>query len=492
MIYFSERLQLSVDGFARLAPRRFLLCGWMLTPRGAPPQLRVLAGDQPLTPTRQLAVPRPDITLLQPEATQVQGFFLLLDHVPEGAALVLTVAGGGLSARVNLLDAGINRDLSKAFRDQPAGFCFELLKAARDDPARWPLLTHGYRDHGAFAGWLDALPDPQPDGLLLHAGTAATSGGEVMLGLRFAGRPRQGLALEAVALARLAAPDGGDEIVFVPLEDSVLPQLAATACLYARLPADLLPRLLALELVVEIRFDDEKRWLRCRPSFTPLPAFLDAIAALPETDSDHATHWLQPLLARRAAALKPRLDALARQVSTPATGPLLAILTGCDEPAVVPLLEVLAARLEQSCDRLILVGTQSEAAAQVFSRRGRLPTRATRLAGPALAEAIALGAPVVPLDPQRLGQAVIDGALDMLFAMRLQPAELALLQALHDAAGCQVDLADSLARLLRWRRDPASLWQPPAQPWCRPLAGQLINAHLEGLWSLPAPESAEA
>ena len=48
MIYFAERLQLAVEGLAQLAPRRLLLCGWMLTPRGAPPLLRVLLGDQPL------------------------------------------------------------------------------------------------------------------------------------------------------------------------------------------------------------------------------------------------------------------------------------------------------------------------------------------------------------------------------------------------------------------------------------------------------------
>ncbi|ONG54219.1 hypothetical protein BKE38_10785 [Pseudoroseomonas deserti] len=490
MIYFAERLQLAVEGLARLAPRRLLLCGWMLTPRGAPPQLRVTAGDQVVTPVQSLAPPRPDVTLLQPDLAQVQGFLLVLDGVPEGAPLVLTLAAGGLSGRVNLRDPGINRDLDKAFARLPAALGFSLLRGARDDPARWPLLRHGYRAHGAFGGWLDALPQlgsaalSDPDGLLRHAATAATTGGEVMLGLRFAGRPQRGLEVELIALARLAAPDGaGDETAFVPLEDDHCTTMGATACLHARLPTPLLPRLVALELVAELRFDDERRWLRCRPGVVPLPAFLDAIAAQagPEAEGSLAEALLRPVLARREAALAPRLAGLPPVPAAPAGAPL-ALVTGCDEPALLPLLEIVAAGLERRCGGLVLLGRQAEAAAQIFARRGRRPAQAARLAGPALAAAIAGDTPVVLLEAQRLGQAVIDQQLDALFAAPLQGAGLARLQALHDLAGCG-DLSDSLARL---RRDPRQPWQPPAQAWCRPLAGQMINDHLERLWTLAA------
>jgi hypothetical protein len=497
VIYFAETLQLSVECLARLAPRRFLLCGWMLVPRGAPPVLRVLAGDRALVPSRQLAPPRPDVPLLQPEIAQVQGFLLLLEDVPEGAPLTLTVAAGGVSGRINLLDAGIDRDLRRALARQPDALCFALLQAARDDPAHWPLLTQGYREHGAFGAWLEAPPQvasaaPQPAGLLAAAASAATEGGEVMLGLRLPGRPQRGLEVEPVVLARLTALDGGaDEIVFVALEDSHLSRVGAAACWQARLPEALLPRLVAVELVAEIRLDEERLWLRARPPVGPVPAFLDAVAALPgpEAEGDVVAGLLQPLLARREARLLPGLAAVAGSAPAPAAGPRLAVITGCDEPALLPLLEILAARLEQRCDRLLLVGPLAEAAVQVFARRGRLPAGAARLAGPALAGAMALDAAVVLLEPQDLGRAVIGEALDALFAAPLQGAELARLQALQAAAGCGTGPTDSLVRLRQPRDAP---WRPPVQAWCRPLAGALIEAHLRRLWARAVPAEAAA
>ncbi|WP_419897275.1 hypothetical protein [Roseomonas sp. USHLN139] len=485
MIYFAEQLQLAVEGLAPLGPRRLLLCGWMLTPRGAPPQLRVLLGGQPLLPTRHCAPARPDIPLAQPDRAQVQGFLLLLDGVPDGAPLVLSLAAGGLAGRVNLRAPGIGRDLRQAFAGLPPGLGFRLLREARDDPAWRPLLTHGYRAQGAFGGWLDTLPQlgdrpfADPDGLLRQATTAATGGGEVMLGLRFAGRPARALEVEVVALARLAAADGGgDEIVCAALQEAHLASAANSACLHARLPASLLPRLLGLELVAEIRFDDERLWLRGRPALRPPPAFLDAIAAVPgpEAESSFVEALLQPLLARREAALAP--PPAVPHVA--ATGPRLALVTGCDEPAVLPLLEIVAARLEQGCDRLVLLGRQAEAAAQIFARRGRRPAEAARLAGPALAAAASEDRPVLLLTAQQLAEAVIGNGLDALLATALPGTALARLQALHDLAG-EGDLPDSLARL---RRDPGLGAPPPAQEWCRPVAGRLIGEHLERLWAL--------
>ncbi|EFH12336.1 hypothetical protein [Teichococcus cervicalis] len=501
VIYFSESLQIAIDCVALLGPRQHLICGWVMTPRGTPFDMRVLGpqGHEHRAAFRLLYA-RPDVTPPDPQAALVSGFTLVVEGVPESGALEVMLRSGELGGRINLRDSSISRDLQAVIAGQDWRINFRLLRAALERGEGLPLMRHQYRPYGAFAAWIARLPlvkqRAEQFGIMARLECLASPAGEYALGVQFAGRPERRLQIETIAIGALRAEDGGpDEMVLLPQEDGVAHQAANFGCAYGRVPPALLPRLRRLELVAQVSFDEEMLWLRAEPRAEPVPGFLDGLALLPgeAMDGSIAAALLQGVLANRERGMLPALEALARATPRPSGQPGLAIMVGVDEPACVPLLDILAPRIEAMCESLLLVGQRAEQAVQVFRRRGRIRASTEREAAIALGRAAEAGAAVVPLDPLRLGRAVIEDDLAALFAHRLEGEELALLRHLHAAAGCSADLADSLARLLRLREQPGQPWQPPGHAWRSPLAAHLANAHLERLWTLPArPLPAEA
>ncbi|MCQ4159696.1 hypothetical protein NON00_07125 [Roseomonas sp. GC11] len=499
VIYFSETLQIAVDCVAALGGRRHLVCGWIMTPRGTPFDMRVVgAQGREQRPDFRLLYARPDVTPADPEAALVSGFTLVIGQVAENDPLEILLSSGETGGRINLRDSSLSHDLQAVLAGQHWRINYRLLRAAAEREDALPLMRHQYRPYGAFATWFSRLPlvrgQAENFGIMARMECSRSPAGEFALGIHFAGRPERLMQIEATAIAALRAADGGpDELRLVPLVDSVFHQAASLGCLYGRIAPDLLPRLRRLEVIAQITFDEETLWLRAEPREEQVPGFLDGIAALPgpAMDGAIAAALLREVLASRERALKPALDSLAAAPPRPAPRPGLAVMVGVDEPACVPLLDILAPRIEARCASLLLIGRRAEQAVQVFQRRGRIEAGTEGDAGLALGRAAEAGAPVVPLDPLRLGRAVIDNDLDSLFARRLEGEELALLRGLHAAAGCSADLADSLARLLRQREAPGQPWQPPGHGWRSPLAAHLVNAHLERLWTLP-PRTQEA
>ncbi|WBV44751.1 hypothetical protein [Pseudoroseomonas cervicalis] len=499
VIYFSESLQIAIDCVALLGSRQQLICGWVMTPRGTPFDMRVLGPQgREQRPAFRLLYARPDVTPPDPQAAMVSGFTLVIEGAPETGPLEMLLRSGEAGGRLNLRDGNINRDLQAVIAGQDWRINFRLLRAALERGEVLPLMRHQYRPYGAFAAWLSRLPlvkhRAEHFGIMTRMECLASPAGEYALGVQFAGRPERRLQIEAIAIGALRAEDGGpDELVLLPQEDGVAYQAASFGCAYGRVPAELLPRLRRLELVAQISFDDETLWLRAEPRAEQVTGFLDGVASLPgeAMDGSVPVALMQQVLGNRERGLLPSLAALAQAVPRSSGQPGLAIMVGVDEPACVPLLDILAPRIEAMCSALLLIGKRAEQAVQVFHRRGRIAASTEREAAIALGRAAEAGAAVVPLDPLRLGRAVIDDDLGALFTHRLEGEELALLRQLHAAAGCSADLADSLVRLLKLREQPEQPWQPPAHGWRSPLAAHLVNAHLERLWTLPARPAAE-
>jgi len=81
-------------------------------------------------------------------------------------------------------------------------------------------------------------------------------------------------------------------------------------------------------------------------------------------------------------------------------------------------------------------------------------------------------------------QAVASGTPELAFSRPLDPAEVARLLTLHAVAGCAPSLTDSLQRLLRARRAaPEPRFAPIPRVWGDRHAAELVNAHLQRLWS---------
>lgn len=509
--YFSETLQIAVHCVTSLGPRRQLVCGWVMTPRGTPLDLRVMGDSgREHRPSFRLLYARPDVVPGDPEVALVSGFTLVVDEVADTAPLELVLASDGAGGRVNLLNPAISRDLHALIGSQDWAINFRLLRAEQERHEVLNLFAYQYRPYGAFDAWMARLPlvkqRAENSGLMAEIQASASPAGEIMLGIRFTGRPLRQMQIEPLVIGALRAADGGpDTRHLLPLVDQVSHQAANFAACYGRVAADVLPRLRGLEIIAQVTFDEQVFWLRCHPAEHQVPRFLDGVAAMPGPgmDTGFAVALLNQVLACREAGLKPELDRVAALAPPPpgppgtpdlAMPPGLAVMVGVDDPLCMPLLEVLADRLEARCGGLMLIGKRAEQAAQVFQRRGRLPATTEGDAALALGRAAEQGASVIPLDPQRLARAVIEGDLDRLFAERLEGSDLALLRGLHAAAGCSADLADTLNRLIRLRGGAGPGWQPgwqpPAHAWASPIAAHLVNAHLERLWTLPAPAMA--
>ncbi|MDQ1077680.1 hypothetical protein [Pseudoroseomonas cervicalis] len=499
VIYFSETLQIAIDCVAPLGSRQHMVCGWVMTPRGTPFDMRVLGPQgRELRPAFRLLYARPDVAAPDPQLALVSGFTLVVEDVAETAPLEILLGSAGVGGRINLRDGSINRDLQAVIAGQDWRINFRLLRAALERGETLPLMRHQYRPYGAFAAWLARLPlvkhRAEHFGIMTRMECLASPAGEYALGVQFGGRPERRLQIEVIAIGALRAADGGpDELVLLPQEDGTVFQAASFGCAYGRVPSELLPRLRRIELVAQIAFDEEMLWLRAEPRAEQVPGFLDGLVSLPgeAMDGSVPVALMQQVLESRERGLRPALAALARAAPRGSSGrPGLAIMVGVDDPGCVPLLDILAPRIEALCGSLLLIGQRAEQAVQVFHRRGRISASTEREAAIALGRAAEAGAAVVPLDPLRLGRAVIADDLGALFAHRLEGEELALLRNLHAAAGCSADLADSLARLLKLREQPEQPWQPPAHAWRSPLAAHLVNAHLERLWTLPARPAA--
>jgi hypothetical protein len=144
---------------------------------------------------------------------------------------------------------------------------------------------------------------------------------------------------------------------------------------------------------------------------------------------------------------------------------------------------VTAAEIEGRCEQLLVLGDAAAEVAEVFARRGRVPVQAGPSAILALREASGR-CMVLPIEAPRFAEAIARGGLAEAIPPPLGSLDLALLAALHAAAGCEGSISDSLARLLRLRRaspgEPGFL--PVKRGWAGAAAANLINRHLERLW----------
>jgi hypothetical protein len=152
---------------------------------------------------------------------------------------------------------------------------------------------------------------------------------------------------------------------------------------------------------------------------------------------------------------------------------------------------VTAAEVEARCESLLVLGDAATEVAEVFLRRGRIPVKTGAAALQALRMAAGRSG-VVPVQAAHFAGAVARGCLTEAIPAPLGAAGLALLTALHGAAGCEPELADTMARLLRLRR--AGTGEPPFLPvqrgWTSPAAADLVNRHLARLWQQALPPEA--
>lgn len=488
--------RLGLEGVAVLPCGRRLVLGWAATAEDAPGTLSVQAG------TAECLI---EHVSLHPaaEGAPAQGFALLVAPPPADATappeLVLTA--GAAQRRAALGGASSRGDLggSLASADPRAGFA--LLRDAAANPALDSLLRLGPAPFGVFGDWIARIAmvrgkSLEEGGGLEEAETLTSAAGEVLVVLRGAQPFPRAARIEALAIGWAADGRDGQQARPVPLLDwqsACLPQALVG---HAHFDPAWLDRLDALELVLAVHGGaGECRLLRCRPRAATVPDLLDAVcrttpfAEPTEAGAAGALGLLRVLVARREARLAPALSSLA----TGRAGgldrlPRMVLLIGADDPFAARLFQVAASEIEARCDSLLVLGDAATEVAEVFLRRGRIPVQTGAAAAQALRQA-AGRCTVLPLAAAHFAEAVARGRPAEAMPEPFGAPELALLTALHGAAGCEAALADTLVRLLRLRRlrpgEPPFL--PVQRGWTSPAAADLVNRHLARLWQAALP-----
>lgn len=499
-VYLDDTLQLGLDCVAMVAPRRAVVYGWVIAPRGVATDLLVSAGAGGECAIEHCSFhARKDVVPADPRAADVNGFTLVVEGPEQPSTLTLTLAAGPLALGADLLDPRIASDLFKATAERASDLNFALLGEIPANPALATLLAYQGRPFGAFADWLARLPALGGGAKAIvpfaEAEGCAAPSGEILVMLRAAGLLPREAHVDAVALGWLRAEAGLAAPALLPLADLHGARLPAALGLYARLDPALLDRLQSVELILRAETQPgEETYLRCQPVSVGVADLLDAacrttapaLALAVEAAASADLALLRQVIARREAAFAPTLDALAAPPGGAEGGglPRLGLVLGADDPAAARLFHVTAGLFERHCDSLLVLGSAADDVAQVFARRGRLPV----LVGVAAAEALrdAAGrAGVLAIDATAFAAAVIAGTPDDAFNRPLAASETARLLALHAVAGCAPSLTDSLQRLLRARRDSPTepRFTPVQRVWSNRHAAQPVNAHLQRLWA---------
>jgi hypothetical protein len=349
-------------------------------------------------------------------------------------------------------------------------------------------------------------------GLLAEVEALSAGSGEVLVMLRAATAIPRDAEIGAAVIGWLRGEAGAlAEPVLLPLADWHGTRMPAALGGYGRLEPAVLDRLQSVEVIVraELR-PGEEVWLRCQPGPATVPELLDAACrttaaalALPvEAAASAGLDLLRQVLARREAAFAPMLGALATHGAPAEAGagrlPRLALILGADDPMAGRLFHVAAAEFERRCDTVLVLGAAADDVAQAFARRGQVEVMVGVEATQALREA-AGRAGIIAVDAAAFADAVAAEAPERAFSRPLDAGEVARLLALHAVAGCAPALTDSLQRLLRARRDGGSRearghqpgrFTPVQRAWGNRHAAELVNAHLQRLWSAGAAPAA--
>ena len=490
-----ETLQLQLDCVAQLSPRRVVVYGWALTPRGVGTEISIAAGRAGDCVIEHVAFhARPDVVPADPQRAVVNGFALVFAAPENAAALSCTVTAGPDRVSADLRDPQIDTDLLAATAGRDWRDTFRLLQDCATHRALAPMLGYRGRPYGAFADWLQCLPAvagrAEQLGPLAEVELLCSPAGEVLALLRSATGVPADASIAAAVLGRGPAEGhAGTAPRALALIDPLSAVLPDALVLYGRIDPALIGRLPALELVLHAELQPGQHvWLRGQPRLVAMPDFLDAISL-----GAPGLALLRQVLARREAAFAPMLAMLAAPAPavTPAEAPRTALILGADDPFAARLFHVAAREFESRCDRLLVLGEAAEAVAQVFAWRGRLTAVAGAEAAHLLRES-GTGGGIMAIDAVRFAEAVIAGDPASAFANPLDAAALARLLALHAVAGTGLPLADSLALLLRLRRVAASerpgevAFAPVVRPWSSHLAADLVTDHLARLWTQPA------
>ncbi|WP_421995229.1 hypothetical protein [Roseococcus sp.] len=493
-ISLGENFQLGIDCVAALSDRRHVVFGWHMTPRGTPIELSFATPDGRFCRTEYISRhARPDVVPPDPGAAIVGGFSLVISAPPLARGIIMTLTSGSQSGRANLSDASINTDLFRGTVERDWGTTFGLLGECRDRPDVLPLMSYQYRPFGAFANWIAQLPliqgTGQDMGIVSRLVCSTSPAGEILIDLRFTGRSRSTVSLEAVVVARLRSDDGGpDEIVLLPLADPVLRHAPGSSALYGQLGWEHVGRLRSLDVIVQVLFDAERIWLRCQPRAETVPAFLDGIGASPVGRPGQTL--LRGVLTRRAAAFRTLVAAeAAGEAAAPALPeralPELVVI-GIDDPAAMRLLHLLAPELEAEASSIVLLGAVAETASQIFERRGKIPVEVAEEAGDIMERAALVGADnLVTLGMARLARAAIEGDLSELIR-RSRIGGLSRLLMLHAMAGPTSELDESLARHAALSENPLGPWDPISRAWQTAIGAEIVNEHLETMWRTSA------
>jgi len=487
---FGENFQLGVDCVASLSHAKQIVYGWHMTPRGVPVSITFSTPDGRACRVCHISRhARTDVVPEDPGAATVGGFSIIvaLPHAARG--LIMTVAAGDEIASASL-DAPATTDLFAANEARDWGVTFDLLKESIGQPELLPLLQYQYRPFGAFAGWMAHLPVVQGEaenfGIVARVACSCSPAGEVALDLRFIGRSRGTVRIEAVAIARLSSDDGGpDEIALMPFHDVLTRHIPAASAFYGRMQWDHVARLRGLDLLVQVTFDDQRVWLRCQPRVDPVPAFLDMLGSALAGQAGQPT-LLGEVAGRRGALVTALIEAERERAAAAASAPRQDLpelaLVGVDDASSCRLLHLLAPELEACGTRLMLLGEAAEAAAQIFNRRARVPAVAARGGGAILARGAEIGpANLVAVDVPSLAAAVIEGDVSGLIR-RVRVGGLGYLMLLHSLAGPTMALGETLARHGALLCNPTLPWLPRTRAWRTPLAAELVNEHLEMIW----------
>ncbi|WP_027284295.1 hypothetical protein [Rubritepida flocculans] len=482
----SETFQMGLDALSPLGEGRWLLCGWVMHPRGAEARLQFHGADGRALPLLyEGRHRRPDVAAGAPGAVGLYGFHIVFAAGEEGrGALSLRAEAGGQELRARLGDPAIGDDLSRLLAARPWARTMALLAdARRAGPLLAPLLAGGATPGGALAGWISALPPAGPEAAPLGPAAAlalaASPAGDLGLALRpAAGRgPLRAETLRLEALAR--APEGG--LSALPLAEWRLESVGEALLGWGRVER---PPGTALDLVLQAELGAEELWARSRAPARDLVALFDGLAAAalgPEPGPEARAalrRALGRLLARREAAACTALQA-GLGAAGPAGGRPLLLLGGVEEELGLRLIEAAVPSLADAAPPLLLFGPAAGLAQLALEERG-IEARAGEEAERALEEAGAR--PVRALSLRELAEAMIEERLDEALhggAPGLPARDVLLL---HRLAGPGPDPAATLAR----RAGREALPHTPACPDAAPP----LAAHLEALWrALPARHS---
>lgn len=501
-----ENLQLGLDCVAALSPRRAVLYGWAMTPRGAETGLSISAGRDGDCPIEHVSFhPRPDVVPADPRRSAVSGFSIVFATPDNPRDLTFSLFADSAQVRADLRDPTAETNLLKATAERDWRASFALLHASGEDPALAPLLGYLNRPFGAFADWIARLPvlrgRAENFAQLAEVEALASGAGEVIVMLRSASALPAEAEIEAALVGWLRNDEGGPtEVVVLPLADRHAARLPGALGFYGRVEAAWLDRLQATEVIVQARLRGEERiWLRAHPMLATAPDLLDSICrgAAPGPSSAAALDLLRQVIARREAAFTPTLSALAAptvEVVGATRLPGLALVLGADDPLSARLFYVTASEFERRCDTVLVMGEAAEDVAQALGRSSRLRVLAGHDAIQELREASGRSG-VVAVDAATYAQAVAAGRVDEVFARPLDSGEMARLLTLHAVGACSAALSDSFMRLLRLRRASSgeARFTPVTRGWSNRQAADLINGHLARLWTVgPLPVTRRA